>query len=158
MLFERKSKCRKRCKGRNESVGIWCILLSPKRRYCRFSEISKSFNQIKRLLINFTLDPFTVWSRFVFFYSKMFGIFWCSRNVVSKVFGKVANPMTINLTDDTKIYTENMRKSICGITNETNTPTHTHTYKKNCIKVRNCPHLNRKRVWFRFWKVLSLVG
>lgn len=37
ILFERKSKCRNRCKGRNASLGIWWILLSPKRKYWRFS-------------------------------------------------------------------------------------------------------------------------
>lgn len=45
ILFERRSRCRKRCKGRKASVGIWWILLSPNRRYCRFS--SHFINELK---------------------------------------------------------------------------------------------------------------
>lgn len=49
MLFDRKSKCRKRCKGRNASLEIWCKLLSPKRKYWRFSEINRNQSYTKCL-------------------------------------------------------------------------------------------------------------
>lgn len=38
ILFARKSKWRNLCKGFRASVGIVWMLLSPKRRYCKFSE------------------------------------------------------------------------------------------------------------------------
>lgn len=40
MLFERRSRCRKRCKRRRASLGTECKLLSPSRKYCRLSETS----------------------------------------------------------------------------------------------------------------------
>ena len=45
ILLFLKSKWRKRCKGLRASLGIACILLSPKRKYCRFSgnERNKKF-------------------------------------------------------------------------------------------------------------------
>lgn len=36
-LLDRKSRCRKRWSGLNDSLGIWCKSLSPRRKYWRFS-------------------------------------------------------------------------------------------------------------------------
>lgn len=41
MLFDLKSKWRRRCNGLNDSLGIWWMLLSPRRRYCRFSRMCR---------------------------------------------------------------------------------------------------------------------
>lgn len=50
MLFALKSRCRNRCRGLNASLGITCKLLSPKRKYWRFSATNEWM--IERMNIN----------------------------------------------------------------------------------------------------------
>lgn len=54
MLFDRRSKCRKRCRGRKASLGMWWILLSPKRRYCRFSSVYRNQTESTSLITETT--------------------------------------------------------------------------------------------------------
>lgn len=87
ILLERRSKCLKRCNCRNASLGIIWILLSPKRRYWRFSSysyIKAHTDWIERLekekswhilRIELSLQIFSV---FLFYVEFIFPIIWNS--------------------------------------------------------------------------------
>lgn len=57
ILFARKSKWRNLCKGFRASVGIVWMLLSPKRRYCKFSGKNNVVSAMNFFLCSMILSP-----------------------------------------------------------------------------------------------------
>lgn len=66
MLLERRSRWRRRCRGFNDSLGIWCKSLSPRRRYCRFSRKEEKGSQKcwREMFASFRRRGFGKWKKF----------------------------------------------------------------------------------------------